>query len=127
MDLYELLGEDPNSRDNRIARDLINEDARLIRDLVKARNAAHMTQADVAKAIGTTQASISRFESETSDLRQSTIRRYALAVGRIVRHRVEEYTPNIAVDSRGGTGAYDWESVGAHSRASILRTGMVRA
>lgn len=126
MDLYELLGEDPNKLENRIARELVEADANLIRDLVRARVERGITQDDVARAIGTTQASISRFESGVSDLHQSTIRRYALAVGRIVRHKVEEYQPNIAIDSSGDAGAYHWDSADSRSLASRLPAGVLR-
>ena len=61
----------------------------LVADLVAARTAVCMTQADVAARMGTTKSAISRLESGTGTrptLR--TVERYALAVGAFVEIRV---------------------------------------
>ena len=53
----------------------------LIEALVKARTAAKMSQADVAKSIGTTQSAIARLEGGRVSPSISTLRRYAEATG----------------------------------------------
>ncbi|MDO5064980.1 MAG: helix-turn-helix transcriptional regulator [Actinomyces bowdenii] len=88
MDIYELLGESRGDPGHRHARDLVAADRALVRDLVAVRERYGMTQADVARAMSTSQASISRFESGHSDVHLSTVRRYAKAVGALIRHEV---------------------------------------
>lgn len=56
--------------------------------LVKARKDAGLTQRAVADALGIKQSSVAAFERHDNDPRLSTIRRYALAVGASVEHRV---------------------------------------
>ncbi|NKB78804.1 helix-turn-helix transcriptional regulator [Ochrobactrum daejeonense] len=53
----------------------------LIEALVKARTEAKMSQADVAKSIGTTQSAIARLEGGRVSPSISTLRRYAEATG----------------------------------------------
>ena len=67
---------------------LAAQDERLRHLLVRARKAAGMSQRDVAAALGIKQSSVAGFESHDNDPRLSTIRRYALAVGAHVEHRV---------------------------------------
>lgn len=49
--------------------------------LVAQRRSASLTQKDVARAMETTQSSISQFERGSSDPHLSTVQRYARAVG----------------------------------------------
>ena len=49
--------------------------------LRQAREAAGLTQAEVAKKLNTQKSAISRIENHAEDVRLSTIRRYAEAVG----------------------------------------------
>lgn len=53
----------------------------LVEALVKARTDAKMSQADVAKRIGTTQSAIARLEGGRVSPSISTLRRYAEATG----------------------------------------------
>ncbi|RBO89659.1 helix-turn-helix domain-containing protein [Pseudochrobactrum asaccharolyticum] len=53
----------------------------IIEALVKARTKARMSQADVAKTIGTTQSAIARLEGGGVSPSLSTLRRYAEATG----------------------------------------------
>jgi transcriptional regulator with XRE-family HTH domain len=53
----------------------------LLGQLVEARNAVRLTQAQIASAMGTTQSAISELESGATDPRLSTLQRYARAVG----------------------------------------------
>ena len=57
--------------------------------LIKARANAEMTQEDVAKAMGTTQAVVARLESGRSMPSTRTLRRYAEATGTKLRIRFE--------------------------------------
>lgn len=53
MDIYELLGEDPDAPGHKHARSLVAADHALVRDLVAVRDRSGMTQADVARIMGT--------------------------------------------------------------------------
>ena len=112
MDIYELLGEDPDASGHRHARSLVAADRALVRDLVTVRERGGMTQADVARAMGTDQASVSRFESGHSDAHLSTVRRYAKAVGSHIRHEVVPVDEgDVSLTARGaGLFDYRWDS-----------------
>lgn len=51
------------------------------RELIRARTRAHLTQADVAKRMGTTQSVIARLESGTRSVNLKTLEKYAAATG----------------------------------------------
>ena len=53
MDIYELLGEDPDAPGHKHARSLVAADHAMVRDLVAVRERSGMTQADVARTMGT--------------------------------------------------------------------------
>jgi transcriptional regulator with XRE-family HTH domain len=53
----------------------------LIDALVAERRAAGLSQADVARAMGTSQPAVARLEAGATDVRLSTVGRYADAVG----------------------------------------------
>lgn len=53
-------------------------------DLVARRVAVGMTQTEVAARMGTSQSAVARMEAGESDLRLSTVERYAAAVGFVV-------------------------------------------
>jgi transcriptional regulator with XRE-family HTH domain len=57
------------------------ERAGLIRDLAAQRMAAGLSQTEVAARMGTSQSAIARLESGATDVRASTLERYAAAVG----------------------------------------------
>jgi DNA-binding XRE family transcriptional regulator len=54
---------------------------RLVRELAGQRQAAGLSQTEVAARMGTSQSAVARLESGTSDVRASTLERYAAAVG----------------------------------------------
>ena len=54
----------------------------LARELIKARTKARMTQAQVAKRMGTTQSVVARIESGQNVPNLKTLEKYARAVGR---------------------------------------------
>ena len=57
------------------------ERAELIRDLVIQRVAAGLSQTEVAARMGTSQSAVARLESGATDVRATTLERYAAAVG----------------------------------------------
>jgi ribosome-binding protein aMBF1 (putative translation factor) len=54
---------------------------RLIRELAGQRQAAGLSQTEVAARMGTSQSAVARLESGAADVRASTLERYAAAVG----------------------------------------------
>jgi len=54
---------------------------RLVRELAGHRQAAGLSQTEVAARMGTSQSAVARLESGTADVRASTLERYAAAVG----------------------------------------------
>lgn len=103
MDLDEIFGSDHEDATARLAALLVDEDETLIDRLIEARRAANLSQKDVAERLGITQSAIAKFESAERDPRLSTVRRYALAVGAVVRHdvQVHEETADSDVPVRG--------------------------
>lgn len=71
-----------------LATHLAEADDRLRAALIRARQEADLSQADVAELLGIKQSSVAAFERQENDPRLSTIRRYALAVGATIDHRV---------------------------------------
>ena len=57
------------------------ERAGLVRELVAQRQAAGLSQTEVAARMGTSQSAVARLESGDVDVRASTLERYAAAVG----------------------------------------------
>jgi ribosome-binding protein aMBF1 (putative translation factor) len=53
----------------------------LVRRLASQRQAAGLSQTEVAAAMGTSQSAVARLESGAGDVRASTLERYAAAVG----------------------------------------------
>ena len=84
-DLDDFIAE-MQERDDKFNASLLDAETRsaLLRSLVDARQAAHLTQAAVAETMGTTQSAISELEGGTADPRLSTLQRYARAVQRAV-------------------------------------------
>jgi ribosome-binding protein aMBF1 (putative translation factor) len=54
---------------------------RLVRELAEQRQAAGLSQTEVAARMGTSQSAVARLESGPADVRASTLERYAAAVG----------------------------------------------
>jgi hypothetical protein len=55
---------------------------RLVTELTAERQAARLSQTEVAARMGTSQSAVARLESGEADARASTLERYAAAVGR---------------------------------------------
>jgi len=68
------------SADEQAAR-MAEDRSRLVRELAERRQAAGLSQTEVAARMGTSQSAVARLESGTADLRASTLERYAAAVG----------------------------------------------
>jgi hypothetical protein len=62
-------------------RRMATERAGLVRALVTQRQAAGMSQTEVAARMGTSQSAVARLEAGLTDVRTSTLERYAAAVG----------------------------------------------
>jgi HTH-type transcriptional regulator / antitoxin HipB len=85
--IAELKAEDPEFADGF---DRGYEAFKLGVQLQVAREAAGMTQQQVAERMGTKKSAISRLENNAGDVRLSTLQRYAEAVGRRIVIEVAE-------------------------------------
>jgi transcriptional regulator with XRE-family HTH domain len=87
-----------------LATALAAADEALRRALIDARRDAGLSQRDVAELLGIKQSSVAAFERHDNDPRLSTIRRYALAVGARIDHRV--CTERVTVETDGWSTIY---------------------
>src|ERR1700739_4619794 len=62
----------------------------LVRDLAAMRQAAGLSQTEVAARMGTSQSAVARLEAGTSDVRASTLERYAAAIGGEITWKLED-------------------------------------
>lgn len=69
----------------RAAYDALEEEFALVNGMIQARARADLSQAEVAKRMGTTESAISRLESGRSKPSTRTLERYAKAVGHRLR------------------------------------------
>jgi transcriptional regulator with XRE-family HTH domain len=88
--LSELLGDEFQTAEAQLYRELAREDQHLLARLVEIRKERGLSQEDVAEALGLSQATISAFERVGNDPHLSTVRRYCRAIGVMVRHYVDE-------------------------------------
>lgn len=84
-----MLGIDTTDPIQERAAAQVAEDQAMIDALVSHRRATS-TQRDVADLMGISQAAVARIEAANRDPRLSTLRRYAVAVGKVVRHTVTD-------------------------------------
>ena len=98
--VFEKWNEDPGFRREYEA---LGDEFSLYAACLQARRRAHLSQADVAKRMGTSQPAVARIESGATKTLPgwNTIRRYAQAVGCRVRIEFEPVTPPAV--SRGRT------------------------
>ena len=61
--------------------DNLKTEFEVARELIQARARAHLTQAEVAKRMGTTQSVVARLESGTKSINLKTLEKYAAATG----------------------------------------------
>lgn len=88
------------------AKVLARADREMRADLVRIRREAGFTQKDVAERMGVSQQAINKLERYDADPRQSTLQRYAVAVGALVEHRVyvdRGQSTYLAADNGWGT------------------------
>lgn len=128
--LDELLGEEYRSPAAKLYLELAREDQNLLAKLIEARKANSLSQDDIAKAMGVTQATVSAFERLGNDPKLSTIRRYAKAVGAMIRHQVD-VNPVASGDSHdlvhmGSDGMLVTETASARARRARNFSGSVR-
>lgn len=64
------------------------ERGELVRDLAAQRQAAGLSQTEVAARMGTSQSAVARLESGAVDVRASTLERYAAAIGTEITWRM---------------------------------------
>ena len=74
-----------NEQEARMAEDR----GRLVRQLAERRQAAGLSQTEVAARMGTSQSAVARLESGAADVRASTLERYAAAVGGQITWKLE--------------------------------------
>jgi transcriptional regulator with XRE-family HTH domain len=65
---------------------------RLVADLTARRRAAGLSQTEIAARMRTSQSAVARLESGASDVRMSTLERYAAAVGTDITWQVRPHT-----------------------------------
>lgn len=101
MKLNEIVGiTDPENPLATRARLLVDNDNRLLDELVALRRQKRMTQAEIADIMGVSQGAVARIESGERDPHLSTLRRYAMAIGAVVEHEVVDHSarrPSISV------------------------------
>lgn len=86
--LAEVLGFDPSGPEARRAQLLASNDRALLRELIAIRKERGVSQREVGEMMGISQPSVAAFEAHDSNPKLSTIRRYAHAVGALIRHTV---------------------------------------
>jgi predicted XRE-type DNA-binding protein len=74
-------------------RRMAEERRRLVIDLTAERQAARLSQTEVAARMGTSQSAVARLESGEADARASTLERYAAAIGRQITWRLQNPAP----------------------------------
>jgi ribosome-binding protein aMBF1 (putative translation factor) len=80
-------------------RRMAEERRRLVTDLAAERQAARLSQTEVAARMGTSQSAVARLESGEADTRASTLERYAAAIGCQITWRLQD--PARREDSHG--------------------------
>lgn len=100
MRLDELLGIDHSDPTQQLAERLVAADDNLLDELVELRKLKGLTQRDVADRLGVDQSAIARIESGDRDPHLSTLRRYALAIGAEVEHKVTSSKPRTRISVR---------------------------
>jgi ribosome-binding protein aMBF1 (putative translation factor) len=74
-------------------RRMAEERRRLVTDLTAERQAARLSQTEVAARMGTSQSAVARLESGEADARASTLERYAAAIGCQITWRLQDPAP----------------------------------
>lgn len=69
----------------------IKPEFEVARELIHARARAHLTQAEVARRMGTTQSVVARLESGTKSANLKTLEKFAIATGSHLRVRLSSH------------------------------------
>jgi len=91
MNSKSILGIDNKDSESLQADYLIEADMNLMRDLVAFRKERNIDQAAVAHHMGIDPSGVSKIEAGHRDLLQSTLQRYAMAVGAVVEHQIRAF------------------------------------
>ncbi|WP_280266507.1 helix-turn-helix domain-containing protein [Nocardia wallacei] len=78
----------PLPRFRELAERMAADHRRLLEDLVARRQAAGLSQTEIAARMGTSQSAVARLETGQVDLRISTLERYAAATGSYLSWRL---------------------------------------
>jgi ribosome-binding protein aMBF1 (putative translation factor) len=78
---------------------------RLVTDLTAERQAAGLSQTEVAARMGTSQSAVARLESGEADARASTLERYAAAIGCQITWRLQDSVPPDRREDTSGHGS----------------------
>lgn len=87
--MTDSFGDDDLTAAEALAVEQATEDIQMLKQLVAMRIENNLSQSDVAREMGRDRSAVCRFERLDSDPRLSTVRRYAGAVGALVRHITE--------------------------------------
>lgn len=90
QDVFKKWEKDPAFR---AEYDALEDEFTLATALIKARDAAHMTQEEVAQAMGTSQEAVARLESGRTLPSTRTLQRFAKATGMRLRISFEPQQP----------------------------------
>ena len=90
---YDRLPLLPGFREMALRR-MAEERRRLVTDLTAERQAARLSQTEVAARMGTSQSAVARLESGEADARASTLERYAAAIGCQITWRLQARAPH---------------------------------
>jgi transcriptional regulator with XRE-family HTH domain len=74
----------------------------LVAELAQQRQAAGVSQTEIAARMGTSQSAVARLEAGEADVRASTLERYAAAVGGEISWRLEARGPGGPAQGGGG-------------------------
>jgi ribosome-binding protein aMBF1 (putative translation factor) len=77
---------------------------RLVTDLATERQAARLSQTEVAARMGTSQSAVARLESGEADARASTLERYAAAIGCQITWQLQGSGPTARREDTSGDG-----------------------
>lgn len=89
MDINQMLGIDTDDPGQWLALELMREERKMLSRLVEIRN-GNFTQKQVGDLMGVSQSAVAKIETGDRDPRLSTLRRYAAALGVLIRYDVQE-------------------------------------
>ncbi|AIC71933.1 Hypothetical protein ERS075564_00926 [Mycobacteroides abscessus] len=95
-DIARAAGVDTGSAEYRLATALAEADGDLLEQLVEVRKAKGLTQQAVAERMRRDKSAVSNFERLGTDPHLSTIRRYAAAIGVMIKHDVRDFDTEVS-------------------------------